>query len=119
MNRDKSIFKEAAEVGARKLLEFFNAPKENRDIDAAQLGVKAGSNFARMYAAETNRLATEMLVARAIGLNGEALLPLFEDVSGIEAQKYLPGAREGSEDGAQSGKRSRNGNQRVARSAAP
>lgn len=94
--RNKSVFKEAAEVGAEKLLEYFRAPKDERDSEAAAFGLKAGANFSRLYAAETNRLATEASTARMIGLSGEALIPLFEEISGRDVRQFLPAPRERS-----------------------
>ena len=96
MTEDRSVFKKAAEVGASKLLEYFSATPEKRDSEAAAFGLKAGSNFARLYAAESNRLTVQVMAAKAIGLKGEALIPVFEEISGVSAQKFLPTRRERS-----------------------
>jgi hypothetical protein len=96
MAEDPSVFKKVAEVGAQKLLDYFNTPADKRDSEAAAFGLKAGSNFSRLYAAETNRLAVQVAAAKAIGLKGEALIPVFEAISGVSAQKFLPTRRERS-----------------------
>ena len=111
---NKSVFKEAAEVGASKLLEYFSASKETRDSEAALFGLKAGSNFSRLYAAETNRLAVQVAAAKAIGLEGEALIPVFEEISGMEAKRFLPSGHERSNAEPKARKLSRKKNQKVA-----
>jgi len=74
--------RKAAEIGARKILEFFEAPKDTRDVESARIGVQAGANYARIYAAETNRLAVALAMGRSLNRSSEdQLLPLLEGVA--------------------------------------
>jgi hypothetical protein len=112
----KSVFKTLAEEGAEEALKYFRTPPEQRDdkrFQDAMGGIKAGRNFASLYSAETNRLATQVTAAKAIGLSGDALIPVFEEISGMEAKRFLPSQREHSNATPKAGKRSRKRNQSV------
>jgi hypothetical protein len=88
----KSVFKEAAELGAAATVRYFRAPKSARDKEAAVLGIKAVGNFRGLMAAESNRAAVQLKAAKAIGLQGEALASVLAEVSGRTGGTRLPSA---------------------------
>ena len=89
----KSVFKEAAELGAAATVRYFRASKSRRDKEAAVLGIKAVGNFRGLMAAESNRAAVQLKAAKAIGLQGAALTSVLEEVSGSTDRKLLPSAK--------------------------
>jgi hypothetical protein len=86
----KSVFKEAAELGAAATVRYFRASKSGRDKEAAVLGIKAVGNFRGLMAAESNRATVQLKAAKAIGLQGEALASVLEEVSGRTDGTLLP-----------------------------
>jgi hypothetical protein len=84
------------EAAFEKAIGYFKDPSNATENDAqhVQAMLKAAGNYSRIMASETNRMAITLGAFKMMGLKGEALHELWQDLTGQQAAKFLPTARE-------------------------
>lgn len=87
---------ELARAGFNEAREYFANPAATDKAEHARDVLKALSIYSRIRATRANEAAITFAIARFMGLEGEALAPLWTELTGRQVPKILPRARERS-----------------------
>ena len=85
-----------ARDGLPSVQAYFRAEHPGDDAgDRVDRAIKVLGIYSRMRATRANEMGVAVMVARMMGLKGEALGPLWSQLTGTEAQQFLPPAPAG------------------------